>query len=79
MKNTLETARTTCFLVLEMIGGRRRAEKQTAEDYVSGQSLSFWEEEDFIFAEVLVMEMTLVFSTSLHSASPCKTGRCSRR
>ena len=77
MKTTLETARTMCFLALEMIDGRRQAEKQTADNYVSGQSLSFWQEDDFIFAEVLVMEMT--FGTSLHSASPCKTGRCSRR
>lgn len=51
MKTVLETARTTCFLALEMIDGRRQAEKQTAED-ISGQSLSFWKQEDSIFAEV---------------------------
>lgn len=55
MKTVLETARkqleTACFLALEMIDGRRRAEKQTAED-ISGQSLSFWKQEDSIFAEV---------------------------
>lgn len=54
-----------------MIDGRRWAEKQTAEDYVSGQSLSFQEEKDFIFAEVSVMEMMLALGASLCSASPC--------
>lgn len=55
-----------------MIDGRRWAEKQTAEDYVSGQSLSFQEEKDFIFAEVPVMEMMLALGASLCSASPCR-------
>lgn len=32
MKTTLETARTPCFLALEMTDGKRRAEKQAAED-----------------------------------------------
>lgn len=72
MKTLLGTARTVGFLVLEMIDGRRRAEKQTAQDYVSGQSLSFQEEKDFIFAEVPVMEMMLVLGASLCSASPCR-------
>lgn len=72
MKTVLGTARTVGFLVLEMIDGRRRAEKQTAQDYVSGQSLSFQEEKDFIFAEVPVMEMMLVLGASLCSASPCR-------
>lgn len=72
MKTVLGTARTAGFLALEMIDGRRRAEKQTAEDYVSGQSLSFQEEKDFIFAEVPVMEMMLTLGASLCSASPCR-------
>lgn len=71
-KTVLGTAGNMGFLVLEMIDGRRRAEKQTAQDYVSGQSLSFQEEKDFIFAEVPVMEMVLVLGASLCSASPCR-------
>lgn len=55
-----------------MIDGRRRAEKETAEDYVSGHSLSFQEEKDFIFAEVPVMEMMLALGAWLRSASPCR-------
>lgn len=72
MKTMLGTARTASFLALEIIDGRRQAEKQTAEDYVSGQSLSFQEEEDSIFAEVPVMEMMPVLGAALCSHSPCR-------
>lgn len=72
MKTLLGTARTAGFLVLEVIDGRRQAEKQTAEDYVSGQSLRFQEEKDSIFAEVPVTEMKPALGASLCSASPCR-------
>lgn len=76
--NGVGKARAAHFLALEMMDGRRRTEKQTAEDYVPGQSLSFREERDFSFAEVPVVEMMLVLAALLRAASPCKTQRCSR-